>query len=189
MLNSLAGIIASSGGAAGGGSYESIASATGTGSSGTITFSSIPSTYVALQIRTMQRSTGTTGALTVRFNGDTGTNYAYHTLYGDTASALATGVTGATFILAGVTTTSNDAANLMGVSIIDIHSYASTTQNKTVRSLAGKDVNTTSINDNRINLNSGVWLNTAAITSVSVNLSANSFSTDSVVSLYGIKGA
>ena len=32
-------------------SYESIASATGTGSSGTITFSSIPSTYQSLQLR------------------------------------------------------------------------------------------------------------------------------------------
>jgi hypothetical protein len=47
---SILGIIASSKLGVPAGAYESIASATGTGSSATITFSSIPSTYQHLQI-------------------------------------------------------------------------------------------------------------------------------------------
>ena len=73
-------------------SYESIASATGTGSSGTITFSSIPGTYQHLQIRINSRNDSTDGATTtMRFNGDTGSNYARHYLYGDGATVSASG--------------------------------------------------------------------------------------------------
>jgi len=58
------------------GSYESIASASGTGSSGTITFSSIPSTYTHLQIRGIGRNSYPSTQVNVRFNSDTGSNYA-----------------------------------------------------------------------------------------------------------------
>jgi len=55
-------------------SFESIATATGSGQT-SVTFSSIPSTYKHLQIRIIARDNsgngGGSGALRLRFNGDT----------------------------------------------------------------------------------------------------------------------
>jgi hypothetical protein len=186
MLNSLVGIIASSGGAAGGGAYESIASATGTGSSGTITFSSIPSTYTSLQIRGTCRTTGATQA-TIRFNGDTGANYASHQLYGDGTSAAAGGISGVTSISNGgiLAYETSAAANLVGVFVLDVHDYASTTRNKTTRIFSGRDENTAGF----LRLGSGLWTSTAAVTSVTILISSGNFTNQTTFSLYGIKGA
>ena len=65
-------------------SFESIATATGTGSNSTLTFSSIPQTYKHLQIRVMSRGNAATDQdnLLIRFNGDTGSNYNSHYVFG-----------------------------------------------------------------------------------------------------------
>jgi len=184
MLNSLVGIIASSGGAAGGGSYESIASATGTGSSGTITFSSIPSTYASLQIRGIAFNS-VSDYLILRVNSDSGTNYSRHFLHGTgvgVAAGASTSTTGFRFdnLNLGTSSTFGD------VFIIDLHNYASTTQNKTMRAIAGIDTN----GDGQVTLSSSAWLNTSAITSVTISVvNGNSFTTNTQVALYGIKGA
>jgi len=124
MSSTILGIIASSGAAAGGGaSYESIASATGTGSSGTITFSSIPSTYVALQIRYNARDTAAAspGLALIRCNGITSASYASHALIGNGASATATGLASTTSINRVLQVPAdNVTANIMGTAIIDI---------------------------------------------------------------------
>jgi len=67
-------------GAAAAGAFESIASASGTGSSGTITFSSIPSTYQHLQIRGTADSSGagTQQDLFITLNGVTSASYTWH---------------------------------------------------------------------------------------------------------------
>lgn len=183
MLN-LLGVIAASG-AGGGGAYESIATATGTGSSGTITFSSIPSTYASLQIRLIANDGGNNN-IGIRFNGDSATNYANHMLIGDGATASAsanTSVNRALYVGQAIST-----ASTFGVSIIDIHDYAVATKNKTVRSFHGWDTNNGG-DGGAVRLTSGLWLNTAAVTSISLVDLAGSFSTSSVFSLYGIKGA
>ena len=174
-------------------SFESIATATGTGSSGTITFSSIPSTYQHLQIRLLGKITGTgfyRDDLYLRLNSDTGTNYSRHQLQGDGASASAGGAASSTYIDCGRIVSSDAAiADTMFTAIIDIHNYASTTQNKTVRIFAGADGN---IADNsfRVWLGSGAWLNTSAVNSITFRpASSNSFTTTTSVALYGIKGA
>lgn len=166
-------------------SFESIATATGTGSSGTITFSSIPSTYVSLQIRLIANDGGNNN-IGIRFNGDSATNYANHFLVGDgsTASASAnTSVNRALYVGQAISV-----SNTFGVSIIDIHDYQSSTKNKTVRSFHGWDTNNGG-DGGAVRLTSGLWLNTAAVTSVSLVDLGGSFSTSSVFSLYGIKGA
>lgn len=182
------GVIASSYKA--GGSFESIATATGTGSSGTITFSSIPSTYKHLQIRYIGRSdeVATVRNLNIRLNGDTGTNYVYHNLTGDGSTATAAGVTAVAQMLVRPIPAASASANIMGAGIIDIHDYASTTKNKTVRTFVGADANTAST-DWKVSLFSGLWLNTAAITSISLIAQSGNFTTDSTFALYGIKGA
>ena len=177
-------------------SYESIASATGTGSNSTITFNSFPSTYAALQLRLMVKSTTTAFAMTqmqIRFNSDTGSNYSYHRLQGfgsGTPGAYGSASQSAV-ILDGIALTSYTGINSSNFSagIVDIHDYASTTRNKTVRAFSGADRNGAAVDDPAIALNSSVWLNTNAITSIDILINGGNYATNSVVSLYGIKGA
>jgi len=159
----------------------------GTGSSGTITFSSIPSTYKHLQIRVLCRSSSTGRNIQVRFNSDTGANYAQHNLRGNGSTAAATGTASTTEIEAGWIATSADATNVMGVSIIDIHDYASTTKNKTLRAISGLDNNGATTNE-RIYLYSGLWMNTAAINSISLISNSGNWTTASSFALYGMVG-
>jgi hypothetical protein len=186
LLNTILGAF-SSGVAASTSSYESIASATGTGSSGTITFSSIPATYKHLQIRLLARSTQTgvsnISAL-IQCNGDTGSNYARHTLSGDGASATASGTSSTSLMTLFRITAASAAANIMGVGIVDIQDYESTTKYKTLRSISGQDENGVG----SIRLQSGLWQSTSAINSLSIYLASDSFTTSTVVALYGIKG-
>jgi hypothetical protein len=199
LLNTILGSL-SSGVAASTSSYESIASATGTGSSGTITFNSIPSTYKHLQIRMMAKSsyTGGTGPANwqaiVRFNGDSSaSNYTFHQLKGNGTSATAAGSGSGSYDGVYVTSAANSDysgySDIYGVAIIDIHNYTSTTQNKTVRALSGNNNNLTTTGSQSVTLNSGVWLNTAAIISLTLfEGSSYNWLTGSVFSLYGIKG-
>ena len=175
-------------------SYESIATATGNGSSSTITFSSIPSTYKHLQIRGIGKATPTTqasGLLNIQCNSDTGSNYARHSLRGDGSTTAASGTASTTNTrfqdaLAYSQTSPVNMANIFGAFIIDIHDYSSTSKYKTIRGLGGIDANTASA-DFEINLISGLWMNTAAINSIT--LSANDpFTTTTTFALYGIKG-
>jgi len=78
-----------------------------------------------------------------------------------------------------------NSADIMGTSIIDVHDYASTTKNKTVRTMTGFDSN----GAGQITLVSSLWMSTAAITSMSIISSVGSnFTTNSTFALYGIKG-
>jgi hypothetical protein len=164
-------------------SFESIATVTGTGSSGTITFSSIPGTYTHLQLRYLSRGT-TDNVMYLRINSDTGTNYSDHALYGNGTSAATLSDVSNTRIAQFRQSDSATTAQ-MGVGIIDIHDYASTTKNKTIRALTGYDANGTGI----VMLTSGQRINTAAITTLTLNVDGGFFSSNSTFALYGIKGA
>jgi hypothetical protein len=182
-MSPILGIIASSiSGSISSSSYESIATATGTGSSPTITFSSIPSTYSSLQIRVMYQGVGGSG-LYLRLNSDSGSNYALHRIYGSGSTVTAQGFTAQTQIVS--CSSSTTTANTMATVILDLHDYASTTKNKTVRGFAGFDDN----GSGRAELNSGLWLNTSAVTSVSLISSGTAFTSNTTISLYGIKGS
>jgi len=163
--------------------FESIATATGTGSSGTVTFSSIPSTYASLQIRWIAKDNVGSEFINVRLNGDTGSNYARHALRGNGATVGAAGGASQTsFYGFGVSNGTNSTYNNVG--ILDIHDYASTTKNKTVRTISGVDGNGTG----EIDLLSGLWMSTSAVTSVSFIMTGGAnFDTTTVFSLYGIK--
>jgi hypothetical protein len=180
-MSLILGILDSGGVAASTSSYESIASATGTGSSGTILFSSIPSTYKHLQIRSLAND-NSGNQLSMQFNSDTGSNYSYHRLQGAGVSAAATGAASQTeipFIGYAAGTTS-----IYGVGIIDIHDYASTSKYKTSRSFIGYDINGGGL----VLLGSGLWMSTSAISSISITSSGGNFTTASTFALYGIKG-
>ena len=186
MLNSIVALL-ESGAGGGGSSYESIATATGTGSSGNITFSSIPATYTSLQIRINARDGAGTGTsnFAIQFNSDTGSNYTRHILRGDGSTVTASGANSTSNISGTIMPLSNQTANVMGVTIIDIHDYASTTRNKTVRLFGGFDAN----GSGSIGLNSGLWMSTSAINSITFLPAWTTWTSTTTISLYGIKGA
>ena len=165
--------------------FESIASAVGNDSSGTITFSSIPSTYTSLQLRMSVLCTADNQALYMRVNGITTDSYTYHILNGDGATVTATGsgYTGGAQINIGYSR--NVMSTAPKVAIVDIHNYASTTQLKTIRTFTGVDRNTSS---NDLTLQSDLVDTTSAISSITLFFNANSFASGTTISLYGIKG-
>jgi hypothetical protein len=170
-------------------SFESIATATSAGSSATLTFSSIPSTYSSLQIRFMSKPAASGGAIRMQMNGITTNTYWYHYLIG-VGTAAAAGSSGAAtngmFVMDNLYA---PVANIFGVGIIDIHDYASTTKVKTIRTFSGIDDNT-SDNGNEIQLWSGKNGATTAVSSITfANTSGQNFASGTVFSLYGIKGA
>lgn len=169
------------------GAFESIATSVTTGT-GVITFSSIPSTYQHLQIRItgFGNNNASFGRGDVRFNGDDGTNYAWHRLSGDGQTASAAGSTSQISMrLIGNNWGFNSTTAM--VAIIDIHDYANTTKNKTTRSFTGHDGNAVGQSD--INMFSGLWLSTAAVSSITILLDAGLYGTGTNIALYGIKGA
>jgi hypothetical protein len=189
LLNNVVALLGNGAGS-GSGSFESIATVTGTGSSDTITFSSIPSTYKHLQLRILAKNSGgtSTSPIYLRFNGDSTTlNYAYHELYGNGTSAVASGATDTNLYLGSFSVNTTGLTDIYGAGIVDIHDYASTSKYKTVRSIAGANANTTSTSF-RLNLNSGLWQSTSAINSISVINLGGSYSTSSTIALFGIKG-
>jgi hypothetical protein len=161
------------------GSYESIATATPSATN-TITFSSISSTYKSLQIRFIGNNTAA-NTLNLRLNGDTGTNYTQHIFEGNGSivgsSGNAAGAITGIYVIGLSSVTNNFSAG-----IIDIIDYASTTKNKTVRIVSGRDLNGSGI----INISSGLWLNTAAVTSITLYVPSN-YATETTFALYGIK--
>lgn len=164
-------------------SYESIQSYTLTGSQSTVTFSSIPSTYKHLQLRAFIKGSAP-AYLKGNFNSDTGANYSWHELGGiGSGSGLAGAGASASIALLGdqvsVTNTS-----VFGVTIIDILDYADTNKYKTTRALSGHDAN----GSGGIFLCSSSWRNTAAISTIALNLDSGTFSQYSSFALYGIKG-
>lgn len=169
------------------GAFESIATVNGTGSSASITFSSISGTYQHLQIRAITKDTSAFGvgsrSIGIRINSDTGSNYAYHSIIGNGSSASANGVATQTrgFIGEGM---GDGTANVFAVSIIDIHDYASTSKTKTIRSFNGVDNNGTG----RVSMYSTLWNSTSAITSITLLLSGDAWTSTSSFALYGIKG-
>ena len=188
MFGVSVGIMDGAGGAAGG-SFESIQTITAAGGETSISFNSIPSTYKHLQLRGISRTnTGNNSPSIIggQFNNDTTTaNYVIHHLNGNgTTAAAGSGVPNGS-VYAAYAVGSGALASTYGVTIMDVHDYASTTKNKTTRTLMGADTNTAA--NWRIYLASGLWLSTAAITSLQVN-DANGMTAGSIYSLYGIKG-
>lgn len=182
MLNTLAGIIASSGGAAAGGSYESIASQTvGAGGASSVIFTSIPNTYSHLQVRVM--SLFNNARMDIQFNSDTGSNYSYHLVQGNGSATYAeAGATQTSIkVWPNGNTTSTSNPNVL---VMDLLDYANTNIYKTARILNGFDENGSGI----ISLNSGNWRNTNAITSIKLAPNTGNFAQYSSFALYGIKG-
>jgi hypothetical protein len=192
MLNSLIGIIASSGAGGVPNSYESIATVTvGSGGSSSISFTSIPSTYQHLQLRGILKTTTSGSALspmTLTVNSDTTfTNYRNHQLYGDGSTAQSYDTVASSWQGAGVGGVIDvSPTSTFSAFVIDILDYASTSKNKTFRSLYGADAN----GSGQVGIWSGLYINSStAITSLTTQFpQGRTLAQYSSFALYGIKG-
>jgi hypothetical protein len=75
------------------------------------------------------------------------------------------------------------ASPIMGAGIIDILDYANTNKYKTARSLRGYDAN----GSGNMSLISGLWMNTAAISNITLTARGGSVDQYTTFALYGIK--
>jgi len=174
------------------GSMEAISSITVASAQSSVQFNNIPQTYSHLQIRsigTTDRSTYALDQFALRFNGDSGNNYSFHYLRGNGSSAVSSGGAGYSYIYIESSFSSTAGANIFAASIIDILDYTNTNKNTIVRALSGLDVKGT-INavGGFVALSSGAWLNTAAVTSLSIKSNYDQqIQPYSTFTLYGIK--
>jgi hypothetical protein len=182
---------AGAGGAAAGTDMELISTTLLTGDTSSVTFSSIVGTYKHLQIRMVTRTNEGSATYSdsglMEFNSDTTNgNYAGHFL----TSSGGTPSSGTTAFKIGTLrnlATALNTGSAFAAHIIDIPDYAASTKYKTGRVLSGMHNNTYSSYGN--SLTSILWMNTAAITSVTLKPNSGvSWSGGSRFSLYGIKG-
>jgi hypothetical protein len=159
--------------------YEPIATATGTGSSGTITFSGIPSTYTDLILIT----SGNCGSdfYTVRVNNDSGSNYSRTLLYyANSGGVISSRNSNSTSVFG---TIGNSSSNIGGT-IHHFMNYANTTTNKTIIRRGG-----VGNVDGSPQAEVGLWRSTVAIDRIDLGAGSGNFSTGTIVTLYGIKAA
>lgn len=166
--------------------YESIATTTLSSTTDSVTFSSIPATFTHLQLRYIARTNRTEldDGFTLQFNGDTtAANYKYHYLGGNGTSTYGGNDPE---IAVPYVAAANATASVFGVGICDILDYQNTNKYTTVKILGGHDRN----GGGWVGLNSGLWRNTAAVTSIKIQTNAlGDFVQYSQFALYGIKGA
>jgi len=161
--------------------YEPIATTNGTGSSATISFTSIPGTYTDLvMVFDGAASSGGTGGLDFIINGVTsGTLYSYTRLQGNGSAASSARVSSQNSGGFGYISSSN-----RSMSILNIMNYSNATTNKTAiaRSL------THDASDGRVGAYVTLYRSTSAVTQLDITATQN-FTTASTFTLYGIKAA
>ena len=154
-----------------------------TSSQSSIAFSGIPSFYTHLELRGFVFGSVLDENVRLRFNSDTASNYARHSLNSNnTSTPLAYGTAPETYIgIGGVGNTTYGYAT-----INQILDYANVAKNRTVRSLNGSDRNGTGY----VSIMSGHWRNTAdAISTITISPASGTFAANTHFALYGIKVA
>jgi hypothetical protein len=170
--------------------FDSIATFTGNGSASSFTFSSIPSNFTHLQLRLLVRGVRAfqTEQLYVRLNGDSGNNYAYQYMFGDgSGSSCGAGqAANGNLYLVNQFPAGSENANIFSSAVVDILDVKNTSKNKSMRGQTGYDNNNSGVVNATVWASGGLWVNTAAVTSVTV-LSNGAFATGSSFALYGIR--
>jgi hypothetical protein len=189
------GILAASGASAG--SFDLLETQVLGTAAASVTFSNLTttygSTYQHLQLRMTARS-NRSGAdsdpLILRFNADSGSNYARHGLggynFGGTSAVYSNAGTSQTSLfLAENIAVASSTTNAFAALVTDILDPFETTKNKTVRTLNGMNAAWSSVE-----LRSGLWLSTTSVTSITIQaLIGSQLIAGSRFSLYGIKAA
>jgi hypothetical protein len=167
--------------------YERISTTLISSDTTLVTFSSVPQTYKHLELRYTVRGNQATvqSTVRVRFNGNTGgSSYSYHNLTGDGSTAFANNNVTDRINLS-IAAGNGMSTEIFGAGIASILDYSSTVKNTTTRSIGGVRPNDSGWN---ASIYSGVFLNTAAITTIELALVDGAFKEGTRFSLYGIRG-
>lgn len=163
------------------GTYTLIASQTVSGgSTGTVTFSSIPQTYTDLVVVT-NFGLGGAARLYLRFNGDTTSIYSDTWGTGEGATAYSGNDTNQNAMTVGGAW-NGCSTSLTASAVISIMDYANTSTFKSVLSRLANEKGGSGSVDAVV----GLWRSTSAITSVNV-VGGNVFLSGSTIKLYGIE--
>ena len=166
------------------GAYDLLETQTLATTAASVTFTGLGSytNYKHLQIRYVAKNTSNAiGTIFTTFNSDTGNNYATHRLFGTGSTVTSDASTSRANLYTGNT---EDSASSFAGGIIDILDFASTSKNTTTRTLTG-----IAQSSSVVGLHSGVWLNTNAVTTITLTPNELSFDTGSRFSIFGIKAA
>jgi hypothetical protein len=173
------------------GSYDFLSSVTvPSGGVTSVTFAGIPTGYKHLQLRYLVRGNRAdeTDDFRMRFNGDSATNYSWHTVGGVSTNgspyAYASANSDGIAHYEGIPST-NSTAGVFCATVCDILDYAST-KNKTVRFIQG--FNTNGDVKSLVALNSGAWRNSGAINSITLSpIYGSGIVEHSNFALYGVR--
>lgn len=165
------------------GNYDLIQTINGTGSSGSITFSSIPQTYKHLQIRYVAKNTSSATQINITINGVNSAVYSAHTLLGNGSTITSTSSVSQTSVGLNNSMSSSTMTNALAVGVIDLLDYSSNSKNTTIKAMYGiaDDIG-------RVSLSSGLYNQTNPVTSLTLSCSADNFSSLTRFSIYGLKG-
>jgi hypothetical protein len=153
-----------------------------------VTFSSIPATYEHLQVR-FSAAANSTGIKTVSllFNADTtASNYYIHSMRAWSSSTNGLGQTGGAPVLYAFSSAIPAAS--YNAAVIDILDYANSNKNTTTAGVRGAatDVDTFG---KYVEFVSGLWLSTAVVSSVVLQVNSGSFVRGSEFTLYGLNSS
>lgn len=173
------------GGAGGASPAEVLISEVTPSGTGVVTFSSLGS-YRSLRITGMGRGTqaATSVELRITFNGDTGSNYKFQRVYGNAGTATADNSASHAYIQMDLSAAS---APTSVASSFDCHipNYANTSFFKTF--LGSSNLRRSNIATGFFVITTGAWWDsTAAITSITLTLSAGNYEAGTRISLYGV---
>lgn len=147
-----------------------------------VTFSNIPSGYTDLILKASPRNTSTENAWKIRLNNDSSGAYSVRLLLGTGAAASSSSASGQSAAFVGRMSMSSDTANTFGSVDIYIPNYTSS-NNKSISSDVVTENNATTAYQS---LFASLWSNTSAITTITCLPDANSFTTGSTFTLYGV---
>jgi hypothetical protein len=158
------------------------------------TFANVPQTFAHLQIRFFIRGTAASyDSIRANFANDvTTSNYRNHNLYGNGTSVISgnhQSVAGSIGVPSASAPNNSSLANVYACYIVDILDYTNTSKNKVVKSFGGWDDNNTSTTNQNVGLFSYMYfLNTNAITSITV-AGFNTIAEGTRFDLYGISSS
>jgi hypothetical protein len=176
-------------GAAAGGDMELLFSTTLSSPASSITTGTLPTGYKSLVIDTSLRTDGSypSNVIYGYFNGDTtASNYGYQFLIAYSGTTVAQGAAQVPF-LTGATGATAASGDYFGSDRIIIRNHESTVNFKTWFTTETTITGPNATNRNCVQI-SGIWHNTAAITSVTIlDPLVNDFVAGSFVAVYGLK--
>ena len=168
--------------------YTLISSNVLSGSAASVTFSSIPSTYTDLVLKTSARCDYAYifDGLVLQLNSDTGANYSYTILRGSGSAGSSASGSAQTTARVGYVDGSTSTANTFNSGEIYIPSYLSSNK-KPFGTFALQEDNASAA---YMEANANLWQGTSAITSITLKTgNAANFVSGSSFYLYGIKNS